>query len=65
MGLSLYILLKFVTVANKRASFTAVEGEVHYGGIPAAEAAKKYVSHSINFGSPFHQLQFLTVPWDN
>jgi len=60
MRSSLYILLKLVTVANQRGLSAAVEGEVHYSEIPAEESAKKYVSHSINFRSPVHPLQFLT-----
>ncbi|SNX84520.1 probable ATP-binding multidrug cassette transport protein [Melanopsichium pennsylvanicum] len=35
------------TIANKRGGFIGTEGDVHYGGIPASEMAKRYLGEVV------------------
>jgi ATP-binding cassette subfamily G (WHITE) protein 2 (SNQ2) len=35
------------TIANKRDGFIGVNGDVHYGGIPAKEMDKRYMGHTV------------------
>lgn len=35
------------TIANKREGFLGVNGDVHYGGIPAKEMDKRYMGHTV------------------